>query len=104
MRFHCYGCGKSVSSEVPDSTILRAIAWCPECIALEKDQDPEILAAARAGMKERCALIIEGMEIYEGSAAEGANEPEFSMYTHTEAVLHQAVAIIRSLKEDKDVR
>lgn len=32
MRFHCYCCGKSVSSEVPADAVLRAIAVCPECI------------------------------------------------------------------------
>ena len=32
MRLHCYYCGKSVSSEVPDDTIVRACLECPECI------------------------------------------------------------------------
>lgn len=32
MRLYCYGCGKSVSTEVPDETILRAVAICPECV------------------------------------------------------------------------
>lgn len=32
MRIHCFGCGKPVSSEVPDDTVLRATAECPECI------------------------------------------------------------------------
>lgn len=32
MRLNCYHCGKSVSTEVPSDTILRAIATCPECI------------------------------------------------------------------------
>lgn len=38
IRFHCHGCGRSVSTPVPDDTILRAIAWCPECIVELKDQ------------------------------------------------------------------
>lgn len=33
MRLHCTECGKSVSSEVPDGTIVRAILVCPECVA-----------------------------------------------------------------------
>ena len=32
MRIYCYFCGKSVSTEVPDETVLRALAVCPECI------------------------------------------------------------------------
>ena len=32
MRIFCWFCGKSVSNEVPDTTVLRAIAVCPECI------------------------------------------------------------------------
>jgi len=32
VRFHCYGCGKSVTSELPDGSVLRAIAICPECL------------------------------------------------------------------------
>jgi hypothetical protein len=32
MRLFCFMCGKSVSTEVPDETILRAICVCPECI------------------------------------------------------------------------
>lgn len=32
MRLRCYYCGKSVSNEVPEDTIVRAILECPECI------------------------------------------------------------------------
>jgi hypothetical protein len=32
MRLICFMCGKSVSTEVPDETILRAVCVCPECI------------------------------------------------------------------------
>lgn len=57
MRFRCYGCSESVSSEVPDDAILRAVAWCPECIEAGKDQDSEALATARREERERCAAI-----------------------------------------------
>jgi hypothetical protein len=33
MRLFCWYCHKSVSSELPDNAIFRAIAVCPECIA-----------------------------------------------------------------------
>ncbi len=32
MRLHCLACGKVVSTEVPDSTVVRAALECPECI------------------------------------------------------------------------
>jgi hypothetical protein len=32
MRLYCHGCFKSVSNEVPSTTILRAVVFCPECI------------------------------------------------------------------------
>jgi len=32
MRLFCIECGKSVSSELPAKTIVRAICICPECI------------------------------------------------------------------------
>lgn len=32
MRLRCYDCGKPVSTEVPDDTIIRATLHCPECI------------------------------------------------------------------------
>jgi hypothetical protein len=32
VRLRCFYCGKSVSNEVPDSTIVRACLECPECI------------------------------------------------------------------------
>ncbi len=32
MRLRCTECGKSVSTEVPDETVIRAWLVCPECI------------------------------------------------------------------------
>jgi len=32
MRYSCYFCQKSVTSEVPKDTVIRAILICPECI------------------------------------------------------------------------
>ena len=40
MRLCCYFCGKSVSSEVPDTTVIRAVLVCPECIEAEKIKIP----------------------------------------------------------------
>lgn len=32
MRLNCTICGKVVSTEVPDDTIVRASLECPECV------------------------------------------------------------------------
>ncbi len=37
MKIHCISCGKAVSTEVPNGTILRAVATCPECVEKEPD-------------------------------------------------------------------
>lgn len=34
MRLWCWYCHKSVSTELPESTVFRASATCPECIEL----------------------------------------------------------------------
>lgn len=36
MRYHCYICGKSVTTELPNDSVIRAILVCPECIEAEK--------------------------------------------------------------------
>lgn len=43
MRIHCSRCGKSVSNEIPNDTIIRAWIECPECIegkAKEQKEEP----------------------------------------------------------------
>ena len=42
MRILCFTCGRSVSSELPDGAIFRAIATCPECIPDESDERPAL--------------------------------------------------------------
>jgi hypothetical protein len=32
MRLQCYFCGKSVSNELPEETVVRALLICPECV------------------------------------------------------------------------
>lgn len=38
MRYPCYTCGKSVTSELPDDSIIRAALTCPECLELDKTE------------------------------------------------------------------
>jgi hypothetical protein len=32
VRYTCYFCGKSVSTPMPDDSVIRALLVCPECI------------------------------------------------------------------------
>jgi len=41
VRYPCWFCRKSVSSELPDDSVIRAILVCPECINKEKILFPE---------------------------------------------------------------
>lgn len=41
MRLYCYNCGKCVSSEVPDGTVVRASLQCPECLVAASDDFDE---------------------------------------------------------------
>jgi hypothetical protein len=43
MRYSCHFCHKSVSSELPDDSVIRATLICPECLELG---DPTKLNAA----------------------------------------------------------
>lgn len=39
MRYLCWFCGKSVTSELPDDSVIRATLICPECLELgDKDK------------------------------------------------------------------
>jgi len=37
MKIHCFICGKVVSTDIPEVTVFRAIATCPECVEKEPD-------------------------------------------------------------------
>jgi len=38
MKLRCFTCGKIVSTEVPEDTIVRACLECPECLEKEEDK------------------------------------------------------------------
>lgn len=42
MRYHYYFCQKSVTSELSEDAVVRAILVCPECIEAGKIVVPEI--------------------------------------------------------------
>ncbi len=58
MRLWCWYCHKSVSSELPNNTLFRAIAVCPECIAKSSEADNHPLTATQqvnaADTKKTC--------------------------------------------------
>ena len=44
MRYRCHYCGKSVTSELPDTAVIRATLICPECLELaDKNKLDEVL-------------------------------------------------------------
>jgi uncharacterized UBP type Zn finger protein len=49
IRLWCFYCHRSVSSELPPTTIFRAIAICPECTAEGRDQEAAQHSGRRAG-------------------------------------------------------
>jgi len=47
MRLFCWFCHKSVSNELPNDSVVRAVCVCPECIEAGKIQVPEEKPAER---------------------------------------------------------
>lgn len=41
MRYHCWFCGKSVTSELPLDAVIRALLVCPECIDADRITFPD---------------------------------------------------------------
>lgn len=41
MRYVCHFCGKSVTSSLPNDTVIRALMVCPECMEKGKITFPE---------------------------------------------------------------
>lgn len=81
MRIRCSWCGKPVSTEVPDGTIVRAFVECPECIATLRWQLNETLSALAGehgiddGVRhedpcEVCVIWTEGVRVLKGGDAE----------------------------------
>jgi len=54
-----------VSNHVPDDTIFRALATCPECIKQGKDQNTDDLASLRARVERLEAVRVAAEELQE---------------------------------------
>lgn len=54
MKIQCFTCGKTVSTELPDGTIFRGIAECPECIERDTSQEVQRNEAFKAGFSFGC--------------------------------------------------
>ena len=56
MRGWCWFCEKSVTSELPDDTVIRALLVCPECIGAQRivfpDDDDQEVPSEREGDDE----------------------------------------------------
>jgi DNA-directed RNA polymerase subunit RPC12/RpoP len=53
MRYACFFCGKSVTSELPNDSVIRALLICPECMEDEKIIIPESETTTVENMKRR---------------------------------------------------
>ncbi|MHB9105773.1 MAG: hypothetical protein ACYDCO_01840 [Armatimonadota bacterium] len=61
MELRCYHCGVVVSTVVPDTTVLRAICVCPECIESGRDESEQLAALReRVEQAERATRRAEG--------------------------------------------
>ena len=49
MRLFCHFCHKSVSNEVPDSTIIRAVLICPECVEKSPEEIERVIERVKSG-------------------------------------------------------
>jgi hypothetical protein len=43
MRVFCFYCRKPVTNELPEDTIFRAVAECPECCVLPQEARDKVL-------------------------------------------------------------
>lgn len=59
MRLRCFKCGKSVSTEVPDETIIRATLECPECLEITLKK---IIEEETQRLREKLAIAVEAMK------------------------------------------
>lgn len=54
MRYVCFMCDKSVTSELPEDAVIRAVLICPECLELaEPTRLDAVLKEIEAKVKER---------------------------------------------------
>jgi len=49
MRYHCHMCQKSVTSELPPDSVIRAVLICPECIEEKRVIFPDAEDDGRGG-------------------------------------------------------
>ena len=69
MRLHCHYCGQPVSNEVPETTVFRAVAKCPECVKAESignlpDTTPAVPGSRMVSL-ERVIQIVDKWAGYE---------------------------------------
>jgi len=64
MKIRCSKCGKAVSSEVPDNTVIRAWVECPECIKMHKEGGEGMNRCLRCGILNENAFYCDICEEY----------------------------------------
>lgn len=59
MRLHCFRCGKAVSTEVPDGTLVRGAIECPECTEANSMAEVTRIRAVAASLISRREIELE---------------------------------------------
>lgn len=90
MRLRCFECGKPVSTELPDDTVFRAVASCPECLAKEGEQ--KTFSCPMCEIRKMCEAGLELLDIL----------PEFnsSFYSDEVRELYNALDKAKSMFRD----
>jgi predicted amidophosphoribosyltransferase len=65
MKLQCADCHKAVSNELPENTVVRGVAICPECLEKEEATKEQIVAII---MRYEDALS-DGYKYYDGADA-----------------------------------
>jgi hypothetical protein len=91
MRLFCFDCHKPVTNKIPDSTIFRAVAICPECVEKEEKQDQ--LKAENERLHSENERLLEGLQkIYDlvnGSNTEYAVQLVITMQDEAQQALNE---------------
>ena len=63
MRYRCWFCEKSVTSELPEDAVVRALCVCPECIEAKRITFPEDEADAERGTVHQAGVMVGGVQL-----------------------------------------
>jgi hypothetical protein len=104
MRYYCHFCHKSVTNQVPDATVIRAILICPECLEAGKlrfpadDGEPSApLASPLTRAEEKLAAVEKDNQelrsLLATAMAAVSRQPDNDSSARDEKIVRSAVGI-----------